>query len=89
MKPYISIILLMLILTLSACYSPMVFSRANGTPLDLEHDGFDCEMLLQNDPFAHAYAADPLANMNYPMRAREQMQRCMERKGWTRIYETR
>lgn len=77
-----------LVLSLTAaiegCGGPMVFENA-GSPNTFEQDQSACQLLQNTDPFAQAYARDPLGNMGYPIMVRRAMKQCMERKGWRQI----
>jgi hypothetical protein len=77
----IGILLFALTATMNGCFGPMTFENV-GSANTLEQDRYDCEIIVNSGPFAHAYARDPMGNMGYPYMARKEMQRCLERKGW-------
>lgn len=73
---------LIVLLFLSAC-APMQFENA-GSANKLEDDKFDCEVALgYRGQARHSDNSKQLAEIM--VNAREDMQRCLERKGWRRV----
>ena len=74
--------LLTVLLFLSAC-APMQFENA-GSANKLEDDKFDCEVALgYRGQARHSDNSKQLAEIM--VNGREDMQRCLERKGWRRV----
>lgn len=67
------------VLLLAAC-APMQFENA-GSQNKFEDDRYDCEVLLGYR--GHAGRTQPTDQLSdYLVRGRDEMQRCLERKGW-------
>lgn len=73
-----------LVIMLVGC-APMLFQKAGATEADLNLDRYQCEIQENSNPFAQAYARDPLGNMAYPAIARRNISNCLELKGWKRL----
>ena len=75
---------LIIALALVTGCAPMLFQKDGASATDLERDNYQCQVQEQGNPYAHAYARDPIGNMGYPFMARQNISRCMEMKGWKR-----
>jgi hypothetical protein len=68
---------------LTACGEPM-FENA-GSQKSLMEDREACAMEINQNPAALAYRENPSAHPDYPNQVFEEMNRCIERKGWKQV----
>jgi hypothetical protein len=68
---------------LTACGEPM-FENA-GSQKSLLEDREVCAMEINQSPAALAYRENPSAHPDYPNQVFEEMNRCIERKGWKQV----
>ena len=69
--------------SLAACGEPM-FENA-GSQQSLMEDREACAMEINQSPAALAYRENPSAHPDYPNQVFEEMNRCIERKGWKQV----
>lgn len=67
----------------AGCGEPM-FENA-GSQHSLLEDREACAMEMEQSPSARAYRQNPAAHPDYPGQIFEEMNRCIERKGWTQV----
>ena len=68
---------------LAGCGEP-VFENA-GSPNSLLDDRKTCAMEVEQSPAGRAYRQSPTAYPNYVSQIFTEMDRCIERKGWTQV----
>lgn len=78
------IILIFVILIVSGCGGPMLFSKDGATETDLKNDGYDCRQQWNSSAQGIVYRQDPLAHLYELSESGNYVQACMERKGWSR-----
>jgi hypothetical protein len=71
------------LLLLAGCGEP-AFENA-GSQNSLIEDREACAMEINQSPAALAYREDPSAHPDYPNQVFEEMNRCIERKGWKQV----
>jgi hypothetical protein len=71
------------IVLLAGCGEPM-FENA-GSQQSLMEDREACAMEISQSPAALAYRENPSAHPDYPNQVFEEMNRCIERKGWKQV----
>ena len=76
-------LLSVLMVSLSGCAGPTLYEKAGATTKDFENDKYDCEVQMDQSSGAIAYRQDPLAHMHYLTQVKDDMARCLKRKGWT------
>jgi hypothetical protein len=74
---------LAILLIIAGCGEPM-FENA-GSQHSLIEDREACVMEIDQSPAALAYREDPTAHQDYPNQVFEEMNRCIERKGWKQV----
>ena len=74
---------LLALMFLAGCGEPM-FENA-GSPNSLLEDREACAMEMEKSPAAIAYRQNPTAHPEYVSQVFEEMNRCIERKGWTQV----
>jgi len=70
-------------MVLAGCGEPM-FENA-GSQQSLIEDREACVMEIDQSPAALHYRQDPTAHPDYPIQVFEEMNRCIERKGWKQV----
>jgi hypothetical protein len=68
---------------LTACGEP-IYENA-GSQHSLMEDREACAVEINQSPAALAYRENPSANPDYPNQVFEEMNRCIERKGWKQV----
>ena len=74
---------LLFLIGITGCGEPM-FENA-GSQASLLEDREACAMEVNNSPAADAYRQDPGAHPEYPAEIFNEMNRCIERKGWKQV----
>ena len=74
---------LLLLLFLAGCGEPMYDN--NGSQHSLLEDREACAMEIEQSPAALAYRENPSAHPDYPNQIYEEVNRCIERKGWKQV----
>lgn len=67
---------------LTGCGGPLIMVKEGAVQADLSKDQYECKIQTERGPYAMAYARDPLANLHYPSKARQEMVACLQHKGW-------
>ena len=78
-----AISIIFVVAVLSACGEPM-FDNA-GSQHSLLEDREACAMEMEKSPAALAYRQNPTAHPEYVSQVFEDMNRCIERKGWKQV----
>ena len=68
---------------LAACGEPMF--ENTGSQNSLIEDREACGMEINQSPAALAYRENPAAHQDYPNQVFEEMNLCIERKGWKQV----
>lgn len=68
---------------LTACAGPMVFTKDGHGEKELQYDMYECQQQWERGAQATAFRADPLNNMYYGIRQRDELRACLIHKGWT------
>ena len=76
--------LLLAVLTLLAGCGEPIFENA-GSQKSLMEDREACAVEINQSPAALAYRENPSAHPDYPNQVFEEMNRCIERKGWKQV----
>ena len=74
---------LLSLLFLAGCGEPMYAN--NGSQLSLLEDREACAMEIEQSPAALAYRENPSAHPDYPNEIYDEVNHCIERKGWKQI----
>ena len=74
---------LLSLLFLAGCGEPMYDN--NGSQHSLLEDREACAMEIEQSPAALAYRENPSAHPDYPNQIYEEVNRCIERKGWKQV----
>lgn len=74
---------LLFLLFLAGCGEPMYDN--NGSQHSLLEDREACAMEIEQSPAALAYRENPSAHPDYPNQVFEELNRCIERKGWKQV----
>ena len=75
--------IMFMVVLLAACGEPM-FDNA-GSPNSLLKDREACVMEIDQSPAALAYRKNPTEHPDYPNQVFEEMNQCIERKGWKQV----
>ena len=75
--------LLSSLIVLASCGEP-AFENA-GSQASLLEDREACAVEVSNSPAAEAYRQNPDAHPEYPMQVYDEMNRCIERRGWKQV----
>ena len=78
-----AISIILVVAWLTACGEPM-FENA-GSKNSLLEDREACAMTIDKSPAAVAYRQNPAAHPEYVSQVFEEMNQCIERKGWKRV----
>jgi hypothetical protein len=78
-----AISIMFVVALLAACGEPM-FENA-GSPNSLLEDREACVMDIDQSPAALAYRKNPAEHPEYPNQVFEEMNQCIERKGWKQV----
>ena len=71
------------LIVLAGCGEP-AFENA-GSQATLLEDREECAAEVNNSPAAEAYRQNPYAHGEYPAQVFDEMNRCIERKGWKQV----
>ena len=71
------------LLFLAGCGEPMYDN--NGSQHSLLEDREACAMEIEQSPAALAYRENPSAHPDYPNQIYDEVNRCIERKGWKQV----
>ena len=74
---------LLSLLFLAGCGEPMYDN--NGSQHSLLEDREACAMEIEQSPSALAYRENPSAHPDYPNQIYDEVNRCIERKGWKQV----
>jgi hypothetical protein len=74
---------LLSLLFLAGCGEPMYDN--NGSQHSLLEDREACAMEIEQSPAALAYRENPSAHPDYPNQVFDELNRCIERKGWKQV----
>ncbi len=74
---------LLSLLFLAGCGEPMYDN--NGSQHSLLEDREACAMEMEQDPAALAYRENPSAHPDYPSEVYDELNRCIEDKGWKQV----
>ena len=74
---------LLSLLFLAGCGEPMYDN--NGSQHSLLEDREACAMEIEQSPAALAYRENPSAHPDYPNQIYDEVNRCIERKGWKQV----
>jgi hypothetical protein len=74
---------LLFLLFLAGCGEPMFDN--NGSQHSLLEDREACAMEIEQSPAALAYRENPSAHPDYPNQIFDEVNRCIERKGWKQV----
>lgn len=77
--------IILLLIVLSGCGSPMLFSKQGATTKDLQNDKYDCHQQWESSAHGIVYRQDPLGHLYELSEVSAYMQSCLERKGYTRV----
>jgi len=75
--------MLLSLLLLAGCGEPMYAN--NGSQHSLLEDREACAMEIEQSPSTLAYRENPSAHPDYPNQVFEELNRCIERKGWKQV----
>ena len=75
--------MLLSLLFLAGCGEPMFDN--NGSQHSLLEDREACAMEIEQSPAAQAYRENPSAHPDYPNQIYDEVNRCIERKGWKQV----
>ena len=78
-----TVALLLSLIVLAGCGEP-AFENA-GSQASLLEDREACAVEVNNSPAAEAYRQNPDAHSKYPAEVYNEMNRCIERKGWKQV----
>ena len=79
-------LLIGLLVTGCAAQAPLYFSKDGEQPGDFEKAKYECTVQGDRSAGAIAYAQDPLSNLSYLSKARQDMIDCLAYKGWEPNY---
>lgn len=79
------IAVLVLTSALTGCGGPMLFATNGTAKNSLTFDAYECKQQWERSAGAIAFRQDPIGNAFYAIDSRNDLQECMEHRGWQRV----